>query len=39
LSLGISGEDGRFDDATFEVAFLLVDVVFVVSRRRVGAGR
>jgi hypothetical protein len=27
--LWVSGEEGRFDDATFEVAFLPVDVVFV----------
>ena len=32
LWLGISGEDGRFDDATFEVAFLPVGVVFDLSR-------
>jgi hypothetical protein len=37
LRLGISREDGRFDDATFEAAFLPVGVVFDLSRLRARA--
>lgn len=37
LRFGIVDQGRRFDDALFEIAFLPVDVVFLVSRRRVGA--